>query len=197
MLDVEISKNLFKQYTAEATSININLTNFKSALKYLGNDLISCVLDNETHRIQLSNGKRIIELPQLTNTIGNADKKPELDYSDGVQDIEIKTSEFKENLKGIKLCAESGNLLLENGNLRIIAISENKIFKSKVAVEGSLLQYTDKKISSKYSLEYLEKIPATENSIKFSFKSDYPMTATTKGTGYKIVMILAPRVDVE
>jgi len=201
MVIFKLLSSCFTEYDVkEPTEIAINLNNLKQILRRAGNsDMLTLEMgDENTLRIQLKGRTTrtfnlpIIELedkeqkiPELTFPV--AITMPSHTLTDAIEDADIvaESVSFESEANKFVVSAE--------GELSAARIEIPEDEDVKISLEG------DKKVKSKYSIEYLKKMIAgskISDQVSVRFNKDYPLkidyTAIDK---VMLSFILAPRVE--
>jgi proliferating cell nuclear antigen len=122
-------------------------------------------------------------------------KIPSLDFTSL---IEMASQDFSEVIEDCSVVADSCSFISEINSFTIKAKGSLNSFKSEFSSDE--INIRAENASSKYSLEYLQKMTkATKltDKIKISFSTDYPLRLDFTTPFIELGFILAPRVDSE
>ena len=194
-VDVKLKPSSFEEYGLDQKSqFSVNLTGLVSVLKRFGKeDRISIELKNE--RLILSNGNKYFKLPLLALS---EEEKPDVSKLDFKIDLSIKNSVFVEAIKDSNLFAESMVLDFKGKDLLFKSQDGNGEYQKKLSVgDSDLTAVLNGKGSSRYSLEYLEKIfrKPFGDKVKIQFGNDFPIKITFSEDNKEVSYILAPRIS--
>lgn len=192
MVSLEIGKHRFIELTenSEIRSFGVNLESLCKILKENKKQNVKIEVEDNMLYLTFDNG--IKSQMSLIEIEGEERKIPILDFNSGVS---IDSKRFKEILKHCisvydAVCFETIN--------NTFKISTGGLNPSEIILESFR---DDVKISGegkcKYSLEYIDKFIKVLFSEKTEilFSDDYPMEFIQENQGFKIVYILAPRIE--
>lgn len=195
MAILKMPKSSFAEYdvTKEST-YGINLGELQQMLKRASKSSIIKFIFDEKLKVEIQDkNKRTFTLPIIDELENNA-KIPELSPT---ATININSKDLKDAIGDSKLVADSSIFEIKDGKFNIIANGD----LSDVEVEhGEDIKIDAKSdCSSKYSIEYLEKIidPKLANEILLKFSGDYPLLLkyVDSESKFELEYILAPRVE--
>ena len=200
MVVFKLLSSCFSEYNIEkATSISINLNNFKQILRRAKpNDAITLESNNGKLEITLkSDSVRKFSLP-LIDLDEKEKKVPDLKFP-----ITIKThaSILGDAIEDVGIVAESVSFVGNASKMMIVA--EGDLSKAEIEVLPDDRTRIDasgsEEVRAKYSVEYLKKMIAgskISDDVKIQFNKDYPLHIEFKAVDKAMIsFILAPRVD--
>lgn len=202
MVIFKLLASCFVEYDIEKDAdLGINLSNLKQILRRAGpSDMLTLELvDNARLKIQLkSNTIRTFILP-LIEFDEKEQKIPELKFTASVK---VPSSLLVETINDADVVGESVAFVAEPQKFTVL--SEGDLSEANIEIkEGEdvkvMISSEDKRIKSKYSIEYLKKMVnghklAEDANIYFS--KDYPLKLEYKAVDkLSLSFILAPRVD--
>ena len=199
MVILRLYSSMFAEYNVgQEMALGINLSNLKQVLKRSGpNDMLTMEFEEGRLRIKLAGAtSRTFTLPLMDIEEKEA-KIPELTFplkvltnsaliSEAIQDIAI-VSEATTFTVDSKMLSISGRGDTSNADIEIPAGENTKITAP------------NNKVTSKYSIEYLQKLvngaKLSEN-VALEFNKDYPLRMRFREEGkFDLTFILAPRVE--
>lgn len=193
-VDVKLKPSSFEEYDLDRqVNFSIGLTGLVSVLKRFDKeDKITLELSKD--RLTLSNGNKYFKLPLLQSS---EEEKPNVSKLEFKIDLSIKTNLFVEAIKDSSIFAESVVLDFKGKELLFKSQDGNGEYQKKVMIgDSDLTAVLNGKGSSRYSLEYLEKIfkKPFGDKINLKFGNDFPIKITFSEDNKEVSYILAPRV---
>jgi hypothetical protein len=136
---------------------------------------------------------RKFTLPILDLDRTKETKVPPLTFSARVT---RKTADIQDALEDIKIVSESFALIAKKDHLDIIGEGDSQSARIE-STEGIEMLRDVEKVRAKYSVEYLEKMikPSISEDVVLEFAQDYPIKISFQNPKYKLMYIVAPRVD--
>lgn len=200
MVDFKMLAPAFVEYDVQKPcSLSISLEGLKSILKRAKpTDAVQLSLDEDRNRLNIEiigDTKRSFTL-SLLNIDENEVNIPKLSYS---AKIEISSAKLEEAVEDMNVIAESVALVAEQGKFTVK--SESNLSDAKVDLSSSetVIELTEEKASSKYSIEYLKKMVngcKLAETTALNFGNDYPLRMEFLVLDkLKLSFILAPRVN--
>jgi proliferating cell nuclear antigen len=199
MVHLRIPETNFVEFDLEGKEkeeISLQLTDITPILKRITKDDIVSLTLIENARLKLSFSGKNYEVPLIDIEGKEQKEEPELDpkYS-----VTVKTRILKSLIEDASIVSEDVSFEKEpKEEFKIRAAGELKKFDSPVQVESTPKE-TEEKVSSKYAIEYLNKMVNTSfaTAVTLSFATDYPLAATFQNDNFSVKFILAPRVESE
>ena len=203
MIVFKLLSSTFVEYNVkEKKEIVINLANLKQILRRASpNDALSLDIDENKLIVKLSgNTTRTFSLP-LLDFDEKEQKIPSLEFPVMVN---LNSTDLDNAIEDASIVAESVSLIAEQKKFTIQA--EGDLNQAKIEMtsnENMNIKITgsEKKILSKYSIEYLKKMISASkisDKVTIEFNKDYPLRLSyTEIDKMNLTFILAPRVENE
>lgn len=199
--NLEISKKVFKKYQIKKKSkLGLNLPNFMDILKRAGDkDKLEMELkDNRLHISMVNGSTRNFVVPLIDVS---SDEAPSIDKLDFPAELKLKTDVLTDSISDAELFADSLVFNVKDDEVVMNTESDNRVAEMKLdkKSDGLIKLKSDKKVRSRYSLDYLKKIIKAKkltDKVTLNLSSDYPMKMTFE-VPKKVTLnfILAPRVE--
>ncbi len=202
MVIFKLLPSAFLDYECEKDDLmTLNITNFVSVLKRARtNDRIAFELTENKLKIRMvGDFKREFSLP-LIDTPPQSQKVPDLDFN---SKIELFANVLQDGIKDASMVSDC--IMFETNQEKFTIKSFGETSETKLVLEKSSPSMVSMEVSgdssSKYSIDYLEKIlkaAKSSDKINLNFSTDYPVKIEcNKLDKYQLNFILAPRVDTE
>lgn len=136
--------------------------------------------------LKIKEGNKYFELP-LIEIDRDSPSTDELEYN---EIIEMDSKKLSKDIDNCSQITDNIEFTIDEKGFFISAEKDNKKYRNKLKDKTS-----DKKIKSKYSIDYLKPITRQLGEIKVFLKSDYPIKITEICDNHEITIIIAPRVD--
>jgi len=196
MVSFKLPNSAFSEFQVENPEIlGVSLENLKSILRRckIGSILKLQRQENELKIEIIDKIKREFNLALID--IESEEKQiPSLDFA---SKIEMSSSDFAEAIEDCSVVSDSCSFVSEPSKFMIQGKDSLNSFKSEFTDE---INIQAQEASSKYSLEYLQKIiKATKITEKviINFSNDYPLKLDFNTPLIELSFILAPRVETE
>jgi len=195
MISFKLPASAFSELDVENEEIlGISLDSLKAVLRRIkaGSILTIEKQENELKIVINDKIKREFSLA-LIEIEGEEKEIPVLDF---VSKIEISSVDFSEAVEDCSVVADSCSFISESNKFVMNAKGSLNSFKSEFSSDEVNIEAGE--ASSKYSLEYLQKmIKATKLTDKtiINFSSDYPLKLEFNTPLLELSFILAPRVE--
>ncbi len=196
-LDTTIKASYFDEYETDDRIVTLNLPSLRCALKPLDkkDKIIIKIDDTNAHIIQTIDFKSDTMLPLLENK--DSDSIPSVDAMKWTSYFTIKTDTFKKIIKNFQ-DKKIDTLIIELKDDGVYFSWENTELKISKG-DDTLLDFQGQKASSRFSVEYLEKIakftnPKIFDSVKIYLSQDFPLKAELINDNFRIALIVAPRI---
>lgn len=195
MVSFKLPSSAFSEIEVEGeTILGVSLDSLKAVLRRIksGSVLIITKEENEIKLEIKDKIKREFNL-SLIEIEGEEKQIPSLDF---VSKIEMPSSDFAEAIEDSTVVAESCSFVSSPDKFIIKAKGSLNSFKSEFSSDE--LNIVAEEATSKYSLEYLQKmVKATKltDKMKINFSNDYPLKLDFATPFIELSFILAPRVE--
>jgi len=196
MVSFKLPNTAFSEFEIEKEEVlGVSLESLKAVLRRcsVGSVLIMQRIENELKIEIIDKIKREFNLA-LIEIEGEEKQIPNLDFSSR---IEIASSVLSEAIEDCSIVSDSCSFISEPSKFIIQAKGPLNSFKSEFTDE---INIQASEASSKYSLEYLQKIikatKITDRTI-INFSTDYPLKLDFNTPLIELSFILAPRVETE
>ena len=184
----------------EPREIAINLSSLKQVLRRAGaNDALTLSVDENKLVVKLvGKSTRTFSLP-LIDVDEKEQKVPSLEFPVSVS---MNASDLNDSVEDADIVAESVSLIAEQDKFVIQA--EGDLSKARIELKADddtsiKIRGSEKKITSKYSIEYLKKMISGRkiaDKVTIEFNKDYPLKLNyTVVDRVQLMFILAPRVE--
>ncbi len=204
MVSLEIPSGSFEVYDLDAEEdISLDIERLKSILKLASSgDVIS--ITKEKDRLKFEMGTIVKTLSLLDNNTITTPRVPQVSSESYVV---VAKYELEKGLKAAEDVSDSIRLTLTANDFRARSLSDTE--ESEMILSKELLKEIrcEESVKSSYPLDYLLKLVkslSSTDSLKLSFKDDYPLTiefefgqpAKGSSDGYiKGIFLLAPRME--
>ncbi len=200
MVDFKLLAPAFVEYDVKKpVSLSVSLEGLKAILKRSKpTDAVQLSLDEDRNRLNVDlvgDTKRSFTL-SLLNIDENEVNIPKLSYA---AKVELPSSKLDEAVEDMNVIAESVAFVAEPNKFTVKC--ESNLSDAKVDLSGAdtLVELSEDKSSSKYSIEYLKKMVAgckVADTAVLQFGNDYPLRIEFLVLDkLKLGFILAPRVS--
>jgi len=197
MVFFKLPASAFSEFEVENDEVlGVSLESLKAVLKRVksGSILIMSRVENELKIEIVDRIKREFNLALIE--VDSEEKEiPMLDFT---SKIEMSSSDFAEAVEDCSVVSDSCSFVSEPDKFIIQGKGSLNSFKSEFSSDE--LNIEAEQASSKYSLEYLQKIiKATKitDKTKINFSTDYPLKLEFNTPFIELSFILAPRVETE
>ena len=199
MVILKLHSSIFTEYNvATEMTLGLNLSNLKQILKRAGaNDILTLEFEENMVKLRLlGNTDRTFKMP-IIEVEEKEQKVPQLNFPFKVVTNSILISEA---IADVSIVSEATTFTVEPNKLLISGQGDtsNAIIEIP-ADENTKITGTANKISSKYSIEYLQKMVGgakLSEIITLQFNKDYPLRMEFAEQGkFELSFILAPRVE--
>jgi len=196
MVSFKLPNTAFSEFEVESDEIlGVSLESLKAVLRRCsaGSVLIMQRQENELKIEIIDRIKREFNLA-LIEIEGEEKEIPSLDFTSR---IEMSSADFSEAIEDCSVVADSCSFVSEANKFTIQAKGSLNSFKSEFTDE---INIQAQEASSKYSLEYLQKIIKAgkiTDKIVINFSTDYPLKLEFNTPLIGLSFILAPRVENE
>ncbi len=197
MTSFKIPNTVFAEFEVENEEVlGVSLENLKAILRRCSvRSMLVMKTQENTLELEIQDKiKRQFNLA-LIEIEGEEKELPVLDFT---SKIEMNSIDFAEVIEDCGVVADSCNFVSEPDKFIIQAKGSLNSFKSEFSSDE--LNIEAQQASSKYSLEYLQKmIKATKitDKVLINFSSDYPLRLEFNTPFIQLSFILAPRVESE
>lgn len=197
MVMFNLPSQAFSEFEVDSEEVlGVSLESLKAVLRRIktGSVLVIAKQENELVLQIKDKVKREFNLA-LIEIEGEEKKIPSLEF---VSKIEMSSTDFSEAIEDSSVVADSCSFISEPDKFIIKAKGALNSFKSEFSSDESSI--TAQTASSKYSLEYLQKMTkATKitDKVIINFSSDYPLKLDFVTPFIQLFFILAPRVEQE
>jgi len=193
MLVTKIPKANFIEYEIEGDcKWVVNVKDFKDILKRLKNDII--VISELENRLHITQGSKKYTLPLINDEI-YIPKIPELNFK---VKFDIESKNLLDGILDAKIIAEAVTFKAKD-KLTLAASGDKSKFSDELQISKQVVEDEDN--TSKYAVEYLEKILKINKFVPIltvGFAKDYPLSLSGKTkTLEEYSVILAPRVETD
>ena len=197
MISFKLPATAFSELEIENEEIlGVSLESLKAVLRRIKSGSILTITKQENELKLLIQDKINKEFNLALIEIEGEEKEvPILDFT---SKIEMPSLDFAETIEDCSVVADSCSFISEPDKFIITAKGSLNSFKSEFT--GDAIDIQAQEATSKYSLEYLQKmIKATRitDKIKINFSSDYPLKLEFNTPFIELSFILAPRVETE
>lgn len=200
MVDFKLLAPAFVEYEVnKPCSISVSLEGLKAILRRAKpTDALQLALDEERNRLNIDligDTKRNFTL-SLLNLDENEVSLPKLSYA---VKVELPSGKLYDAIEDVNVIEESVALIVEANKFTIKSESNLSDAKVDLSGPGTVVEISEEKASSKYSIEYLKKI-VTGNKLAdvavIQFGNDYPLKVEFLVLDkLRLGFILAPRVS--
>jgi proliferating cell nuclear antigen len=199
MVILRLFNSVFTEYNVEKEmTLGLNLGNLKQILRRANpSDILTMEFEESRIKIKLSgNTDRTFKLP-IIELDEKEQKIPELSFP-----IKVTTNSglLSEAIEDVSIVSESTTFTVDN--TKLVISGEGDISNANIEIprdENTRIIAANNKISSKYSVEYLQKMISgakMSDEVILQFNKDYPLKIEFKEEGkYELGFILAPRVE--
>jgi len=197
MISFKLPASAFSELDVENEEVlGVSLDSLKAVLRRIKAGSILTITKQENELKLLIQDKINKEFNLALIEIEGEEKEiPVLDF---VSKIEMPSLDFAETIEDCAVVADSCSFISEPDKFLMTAKGSLNSFKSEFT--GDAIDIQAQEATSKYSLEYLQKmIKATKitDKIKINFSSDYPLKLEFNTPFIELSFILAPRVETE
>ncbi len=197
MVSFRLPSSAFSELEVENEEIlGISLESLKAVLRRIKTGSVLTITRQENELKLLIQDKINKEFNLALIEIEGEEKElPKLDF---VSKIEMPSLDFSEAIEDCSVVADSCSFISEPDKFIISAKGSLNSFKSEFT--GDAIDIQAQEASSKYSLEYMQKmIKATKitDKMKIHFSTDYPLKLEFSTPFIELDFILAPRVETE
>ena len=197
MVSFKLPASDFSELEAEKPEVlGVNLENLKAVLRRIKSGSVLTITKQENELKLVINDKVKREFNLALIEIESEEKElPNLDFTSRV---EMSSIDFLEVIEDCSVVADSCSFISESNKFIMNARGSLNSFKSEFSSDEVKLQAGV--ASSKYSLEYLQKmIKATKltDKVIINFSTDYPLKLEFNTPVVELSFILAPRVENE
>ncbi|MEM0155989.1 MAG: DNA polymerase sliding clamp [Thermoplasmataceae archaeon] len=204
MVSLEIPTDVFEMYELDQEEeISLDIERLKSILK-LANSGDVITVYKEKERLKFEIGTIIKTLSLLDN---NSITTPRVPQVSSESYVVLPKFELEKGLKAAEDVSDSIRLTLSSNDFRARSLSDTE--ESEMVLSRELLKEIkcEESVKSSYPLDYLLKLVkslSSTDSLKMSFKDDYPLTLDFEfgqpakgsvGSYIKGVFLLAPRME--
>ncbi len=197
MISFKLPNTAFSQIEVEKEEVlGVSLESLKAVLRRVKSGSVLTIKREENElnlqiqdRVKREFNLALIEVEQEEKEL------PNLEFA---SKIEMSSMDFQEAIEDCSVVADACSFIAEADKFTIQAKGSLNSFKSEFSSDELNIQA--EKSSSKYSLEYLQKmIKATKLTDKtiINFSSDYPLRLDFNTPVLELSFILAPRVETE
>ena len=197
MISFKLPASAFSELNVENEEVlGVSLDNLKAVLRRIKSGSVLTIekQENELKLVINDKIKREFNLA-LIEIEGEEKDLPVLDFT---SKVEMSSVDFAEAIEDCSVVADSCSFISEADKFIINAKGSLNSFKSEFSSDEVNMEAQE--ASSKYSLEYLQKmIKATKITDKtlINFSSDYPLKLEFNTPFIELAFILAPRVENE
>jgi proliferating cell nuclear antigen len=197
MVLFKLPPNAFSEYEVDSEEVlGVSLENLKAVLRRIkpGSVLVITREENELKLLIKDKITKEFNLA-LIEVEGEEKKMPNLEF---VSKIEMNGADFAEAIEDSGVVADSCSFITEPEKFVIKAKGSLNSFKSEFSPDQ--LSIVAQNATSKYSLEYLQKIvKATKitDKVTINFSDDYPLKLDFITPFIELSFVLAPRVETE
>ena len=197
MISFKLPASAFSELEIENQEIlGVSLDNLKAVLRRIKSGSVLTISKQENELKLVINDKIKREFNLALIEIESEEKElPSLNFT---SKIEMSSVDFSEAVEDCSVVADSCSFISEPNKFIINAKGSLNSFKSEFSSDEVNMEAQEN--SSKYSLEYLQKmIKATKLTDKtvINFSTDYPLRLEFNTPFVELAFILAPRVDSE
>lgn len=196
MISFKLPSGAFSELEVEKQEVlGISLESLKAVLRRIRGGSV-LVITKQENELKLEIRDKVRREFNLA-LIDIEEEEKELPNLEFTSKIEMASTDFSEAIEDCSVVADSCSFISEPNKFIIQAKGSLNSFKSEFSDEANI---TAGDASSKYSLEYLQKmIKATKivDKTTINFSTDYPLKLEFKTPFIDLSFILAPRVEAE
>ena len=197
MISFKLPASAFSEIEVDDNEVlGVSLDSLKAVLRRIKAGSVLTITKQENELKLLIQDKINKEFNLALIEIEGEEKEiPSLDFT---SKIEMPSLDFAEAIEDCSVVADSCSFISEPDKFIMTAKGSLNSFKSEFI--GDAIDIQAQEATSKYSLEYLQKmIKATKitDKIKINFSSDYPLKLDFNTPFIELSFILAPRVETE